>query len=59
MFDHLDVSSTLLCISVPSAPEQIKALAYSSDTVLVSWLPPLHPNGIISHYTVYYREAGR
>ncbi|XP_059046951.1 cell adhesion molecule Dscam2-like [Achroia grisella] len=44
---------------VPSAPEKIKALAYSSDTVLVSWLPPIHPNGIISHYTVYYREAGR
>ncbi|CAG9796265.1 unnamed protein product [Diatraea saccharalis] len=44
---------------VPSAPEKIKALAYSSDSVLVSWLPPLHPNGIISHYTVYYREAGR
>ncbi|XP_052750184.1 cell adhesion molecule Dscam2 isoform X2 [Galleria mellonella] len=44
---------------VPSAPEKIKALAYSSDTVLVSWLPPVHPNGIITHYTVYYREAGR
>ncbi|CAK1540390.1 unnamed protein product [Leptosia nina] len=44
---------------VPSSPEKIKALAYSSDSVLVSWLPPQHPNGIISHYTVYYREAGR
>ncbi|KAH9634763.1 hypothetical protein HF086_013623 [Spodoptera exigua] len=45
--------------AVPSAPEKIKALAFSSDSVLVSWLPPVHPNGIISHYTVYYREAGR
>ncbi|KOB72718.1 Down syndrome cell adhesion molecule-like protein, partial [Operophtera brumata] len=44
---------------VPSAPEKIKALAYSSDSVLVSWLAPINPNGIISHYTVYYREAGR
>ncbi|XP_047520750.1 Down syndrome cell adhesion molecule-like protein Dscam2 isoform X2 [Pieris napi] len=44
---------------VPSAPEKIKALAYSSDSVLVSWLPPVNPNGVISHYTVYYREAGR
>ncbi|CAH0405117.1 unnamed protein product [Chilo suppressalis] len=44
---------------VPSAPEKIKALAYSSDSVLVSWIPPLHPNGVITHYTVYYREAGR
>ncbi|KAG7310295.1 hypothetical protein JYU34_003050 [Plutella xylostella] len=44
---------------VPSAPQKIKALAFSSDSVLVSWLPPLHPNGVITHYTVYYREAGR
>ncbi|XP_073957210.1 cell adhesion molecule Dscam2-like [Choristoneura fumiferana] len=44
---------------VPSAPQKIKALPYSSDSVLVSWLPPLHPNGVISHYTVYNREAGR
>ncbi|VVC95269.1 unnamed protein product [Leptidea sinapis] len=55
-------SSPVYCMTeedVPSAPEKIKALAYSSDSVLVSWLPPVHPNGIISHYTVYYREAGR
>ncbi|XP_041974799.1 Down syndrome cell adhesion molecule-like protein Dscam2 isoform X2 [Aricia agestis] len=44
---------------VPSAPEKIKALPQSTDSVLVSWLPPVHPNGIITHYTVYYREAGR
>ncbi|XP_026317870.1 Down syndrome cell adhesion molecule-like protein Dscam2 isoform X2 [Hyposmocoma kahamanoa] len=44
---------------VPSQPQKIKALAFSSDSVLVSWLPPLYPNGIISHYTVYFREAGR
>ncbi|XP_013133341.1 PREDICTED: Down syndrome cell adhesion molecule-like protein Dscam2 [Papilio polytes] len=55
-------SAPAYCITeedVPSAPEKIKALAYSSDSVLVSWLPPLHPNGVISHYTVYFREAGR
>nr|XP_049692182.1 Down syndrome cell adhesion molecule-like protein Dscam2 [Helicoverpa armigera] len=55
-------STPVYCMTeedVPSAPEKIKALAYSSDSVLVSWLPPLNPNGIISHYTVYYREAGR
>ncbi|CAH0727689.1 unnamed protein product, partial [Brenthis ino] len=55
-------SAPVYCMTeedVPSAPEKIKALPYSSDSVLVSWLPPVHPNGIISHYTVYYREAGR
>ncbi|CAH2101996.1 unnamed protein product [Euphydryas editha] len=55
-------SAPVYCMTaedVPSAPEKIKALPYSMDSVLVSWLPPLHPNGIISHYTVYYREAGR
>ncbi|CAG9581989.1 unnamed protein product, partial [Danaus chrysippus] len=55
-------SAPVYCMTeedVPSAPEKIKALPYSSDSVLVSWLPPLHPNGIISYYTVYYREAGR
>lgn len=55
-------SAPIYCMTeedVPSAPEKIKALAFSSDSVLVSWLPPLHPNGVITHYTVYYREAGR
>ncbi|XP_053609899.1 cell adhesion molecule Dscam1-like isoform X1 [Plodia interpunctella] len=55
-------SQPVFCMTeedVPSAPEKIKALPFSSDSVLVSWLPPLHPNGVISHYTVYYREAGR
>lgn len=49
----------IILVTVPSQPQKIKALAFSSDSVLVSWLPPLYPNGIISHYTVYFREAGR
>lgn len=30
-------------------------------TILVSWLPPLDPNGKISHYSVYMKtmESGR
>lgn len=44
---------------VPSPPQRIKALALTAETVLVSWLPPSSPNGVISHYTVYHREAGR
>lgn len=28
------------------------------ESILVSWLPPLQPNGKVSRYTVYSREAG-
>lgn len=44
---------------VPEAPANIKAAALTGDSILVSWLPPKHRNGIIIHYTVYSREAGR
>ncbi|KAH8408036.1 hypothetical protein KR222_011729 [Zaprionus bogoriensis] len=44
---------------VPDAPAAIKAAALTADSVLVSWLAPKNRNGIISHYTVYAREAGR
>lgn len=44
---------------VPEAPANIKAAALTGDSILVSWLPPKHKNGVIEHYTVYSREAGR
>lgn len=44
---------------VPEAPANIKAAALTGDSILVSWLQPKHKNGIIEHYTVYSREAGR
>lgn len=37
----------------------IKAAALTGESILVSWLPPNKPNGLISLYTVYCREAGR
>ncbi|XP_048489125.1 Down syndrome cell adhesion molecule homolog [Plutella xylostella] len=40
---------------VPGPPADIKALANSEDTVIVSWLPPTQKNGKIKHYTVYSR----
>jgi Fibronectin type III domain len=43
---------------VPSAPEDIKAAAVNSDSVLVSWLPPAWPNGEILTYTLY-RQTDR
>ncbi|XP_017047144.1 Down syndrome cell adhesion molecule-like protein Dscam2 isoform X1 [Drosophila ficusphila] len=44
---------------VPDAPASIKAAALTADSILISWLTPKNRNGIISHYTVYAREAGR
>lgn len=44
---------------VPDAPASIKAAALTADSILISWLPPRNRNGIITHYTVYSREAGR
>lgn len=44
---------------VPDAPAGIKASALTGDSILISWLPPKHRNGLILHYTVYTRETGR
>lgn len=46
-------------LTVPEAPTSVKALVMSADSILVSWLPPERPNGIITQYTVYYKEHGK
>ncbi|CAH2050971.1 unnamed protein product, partial [Iphiclides podalirius] len=40
---------------VPGPPADIKALANSENSVIVSWLAPTQKNGKIRHYTVYNR----
>ncbi|XP_063932391.1 cell adhesion molecule Dscam1 isoform X10 [Zophobas morio] len=42
---------------VPEAPVSVKALVMSADAILVSWKPPVEPNGIVEYYTVYYKPA--
>lgn len=44
---------------VPGPPANIKASALTDESILVSWLPPVKPNGVIKSYTVYVRELGR
>lgn len=44
---------------VPGPPDSIKAAALTGESILVSWLFPKKPNGRISFYTIYCREAGR
>lgn len=41
---------------MPGPPKQIRALITGADGALVTWLDPQEPNGIISKFTVYWRE---
>uniref|UniRef100_I3J9G9 DS cell adhesion molecule like 1 n=1 Tax=Oreochromis niloticus TaxID=8128 RepID=I3J9G9_ORENI len=43
---------------LPGPPAGIKAVPSSSSSVVVSWLPPLKPNGIIRKYTIYCSSPG-
>ncbi|KMQ94061.1 down syndrome cell adhesion molecule [Lasius niger] len=55
------LSPPIFCMTeedVPGPPAGIKALALTAESILVSWLPPLQPNGNVSKYTVYSRETG-
>ncbi|CAG0885271.1 unnamed protein product [Cyprideis torosa] len=42
---------------VPSAPPGVKAVVMGEDSILVSWLEPEEPNGVIIHYSVYMKET--
>ncbi|KAG8439517.1 hypothetical protein GDO86_005642 [Hymenochirus boettgeri] len=41
---------------VPSAVQNIQVQNVDSTSVIVIWDPPLNPNGLITHYTVYFME---
>lgn len=45
----------LLCL-VPGAPADVKVVVSSPQSLLVSWLPPFEPNGIITKYNLYKRS---
>ncbi|XP_064175003.1 phosphatidylinositol phosphatase PTPRQ-like isoform X2 [Anguilla rostrata] len=38
---------------VPSSVQSVSYLNISSSSILLSWEPPLNPNGKITHYTAY------
>ncbi|KAM4554453.1 phosphatidylinositol phosphatase PTPRQ [Fundulus diaphanus] len=38
---------------VPSSVLEVSYQNLSSTSILVNWVPPLHPNGRITHYSVY------
>ncbi|XP_055726728.1 cell adhesion molecule DSCAML1-like isoform X1 [Salvelinus fontinalis] len=43
---------------LPGPPAGIKAVPSSPNSVVVSWLPPHKPNGVIRKYTIYCSSPG-
>ncbi|KAB0795843.1 hypothetical protein PPYR_09904 [Photinus pyralis] len=41
---------------VPAPPADIKVIVSSPQSLLVSWLPPFEPNGIVTKYYLYKRS---
>ncbi|XP_070549947.1 cell adhesion molecule DSCAM-like [Ptychodera flava] len=41
---------------VPDEPADIKAHAVSPTSIMVSWQPPIYPNGILESYTIFIRH---
>ncbi|XP_044591619.1 Down syndrome cell adhesion molecule-like protein Dscam2 isoform X3 [Cotesia glomerata] len=41
---------------LPEVPAGIKAVANSNESIIVSWLPPLKANGVITTYYVYIKS---
>lgn len=44
---------TSCAVVVPSSVLEVSYQNISSTSIQVSWVPPLNPNGRITHYTVY------
>lgn len=52
-------SSPIYCKTkedLPEVPAGIKAVANSNESIIVSWLPPLRINGVITSYYVYIKS---
>ncbi|EDW64533.2 uncharacterized protein Dvir_GJ22003 [Drosophila virilis] len=52
------LSPAVSCITeeaVPDAPELVKSAVSTESSVIISWLPPRRPNGLITKYNVYIR----
>lgn len=52
------LSDSVMCTTeetVPDAPERVKFIVSSETSVIISWLPPRHPNGDITKFNVYIR----
>ncbi|KAJ8316349.1 hypothetical protein KUTeg_006363 [Tegillarca granosa] len=43
----------------PERPADIKALPVNSSSILVAWKSPLHKNGILTKYSLYYQNSSK
>ena len=50
-----DQINNLYQFLVPGPPRSIKMVVSDQDAVVVSWLPPDQPNGVIVQYNIYVR----
>jgi len=41
--------------SVPSSPEILSGWATSTQSVYITWSQPKMPNGLLSHYNIFFR----
>lgn len=53
VFHSIDIHKLIL---VPGPPADIKVVISSPQSLLVSWLPPFEPNGVITNYNLYKRS---
>ena len=47
----------VVIFSAPGVPANVKAAVLSATSVLITWLPPISPNGEITKYTLYIKDA--
>lgn len=55
---NLPCQSHSVHVSVPSAPQSVIVLRRGHDHILIEWLEPEEPNGVITGYEIGY-SAGK
>lgn len=52
------VFCSILCFTAPSdPPKDVHYANLSSSSIILFWMPPSKPNGVIQHYSVYYSNT--
>ena len=57
IFFSWEKKSFLMNFSVPGPPKGVKAVVKSPRSVIVSWLEPEQPNGVVERYHIYLRSV--
>lgn len=45
--------------TVPGAPSEVKAVISSPDSAIITWKDPINKNGLITKYTLNWRELNK